>query len=316
MVTFYMPTKQRYKIICESKAFPSDQYALESQVKFHGFNPTDAIIEISPRVGEYTIHNEDILDAIAQHKDSLAVVIIGGVNYYTGQVFDIKAITAAAHQAGAYAGFDLAHAAGNIDLHLHDWNVDFACWCSYKYLNSSPGGVAGIFIHNKHTNDKNLHRFAGWWGHDKGSRFTMAKEFMPTPTAEGWQVSNTMVLAMAAHKGALELFDEAGIENLVQKRRKLTDFLFFILDEINNRYDQKVIQIITPRSQKERGCQVSMLMLQNGKEIFDQLKAEGVISDWREPNVIRIAPVPLYNSFEDVWRFGDIIKKLLGSPIN
>lgn len=311
MVSFYKPTKTRYKIICEAKAFPSDQYAMQSQVAFHGYDPNDAIIEVTPREGEYIIRNEDILAAIEQHKDSLALVLIGGVNYYTGQVFDMQAITAAAHKAGAYAGFDLAHAAGNIPLHLNEWKVDFACWCSYKYLNSSPGGVAGIYINKDHVNNKELPRFAGWWGHDKGSRFTMGKDFNPTPTAEGWQVSNTMVLLMAAHKASLEIFEEAGFDQLVEKSRRQSDYLFFILDEINKEQDHTIIEIITPRNSKEKGCQVSMLMLQRGKEIFNELKKHGVITDWREPNVIRIAPVPLYNSYEDIWRFGNIIARLL-----
>jgi kynureninase len=311
MVSFYKPTKQRYKIICEAKAFPSDQYALQSQVKFHRFDPDEAIIEVTQREGEYIIRNEDIIAAIEEHKDSLALVMIGGVNYYTGQVFNMQSITAAAHKAGAYCGFDLAHAAGNIPLNLHEWKVDFACWCSYKYLNSSPGGVAGIYIHKDHINNKDLPRFAGWWGHDKGSRFTMGKDFNPTPTVEGWQISNTMVLLMAAHKASLELFDEAGFDKLVEKSRKLSAFLLFILDEINSKKTQNIIQIITPRNPGEKGCQVSMLMLERGKEIFNELRNQGVITDWREPNVIRIAPVPLYNSFEDVWKFGNIISTLV-----
>ncbi|WP_207492684.1 kynureninase [Aridibaculum aurantiacum] len=311
MVSFYRPTKHRYKIICEAKAFPSDQYALQSQVAFHGYEPADAIVEVSPREGEYTIRHEDILSAIEQHKNELALVLFGGVNYYTGQAFDMKAITAAAHDAGAVAGFDLAHAAGNIPMQLHDWEVDFACWCSYKYLNSSPGGVAGVFIHNKHHKDKSLPRFAGWWGHNKESRFKMGSSFEPIPTAEGWQLSNVPVLTMAAHKASLDVFEEAGFENLVTKSRQLSSYLLFVLDEINATQTQQVTQVITPRGEAEKGCQVSMLMLERGREIFDELINQGVIADWREPNVIRIAPVPLYNSFEDVWQFGDIIKKIL-----
>lgn len=311
MVSFYRPTKHRCKIICEAKAFPSDQYALESQVKFHGLNPEDAIIEVQPREGEFAIRNEDVLSAIESHKDSLALVLIGGVNYYTGQVFNMKSITEAAHKAGAFAGFDLAHAVGNIPMQLHDWNVDFACWCSYKYLNSGPGGVGGIFIHQNHFNIKDLNRFAGWWGHDKESRFTMGKDFNPIPTAEGWQLSNAPILSMAAHKAALEIFEEAGFENVVEKSNKLTGYLLFILDEINKSQSKKIIEIITPHNGGEHGCQVSMLMLERGKEVFNELIKQGVIADWREPNVIRIAPVPLYNSFEDVWRFGDIISKLI-----
>jgi kynureninase len=311
MVSFYRPTKQRYKIICEAKAFPSDQYAFESQVKFHGLNPADAIIEVAPREGEHTLGTEDIVSTIKQHGDSVSVVLFGGVNYYTGQLFDMKAIAEAAQSVGAYAGFDLAHAAGNVELHMHDWNVDFACWCSYKYLNSGPGGVAGVYILEKHAANKELPRFAGWWGHMKETRFKMEKGFDAIPTAEGWQLSNAPVLSMAAHKAALDVFEEAGMENLHAKRKLLSGYLHFILNDINSRQKEKVLEIITPLNEKERGCQVSMLMKKNGKIIFDELTKQGVIADWREPNVIRVAPVPLYNSFEDVWRFGEIVNKLI-----
>ena len=311
MVSFYRPTKQRYKIICEAKAFPSDQYAFESQVRFHNLEPDDAIIEIKPREGEHNIRHEDIISAIETNADSLALVLFGGVNYYTGQLFDMQSITAAAHKSGAYAGFDLAHAAGNVKLHLHDWQVDFACWCSYKYLNSGPGGVAGAFIHQKHHSNSNLPRFAGWWGYKKETRFLMGSGFEPIPTAEGWQLSNAPVLSMAAHKASLDIFEEAGFENLVAKGRQLSDFLLFILDKINASQKEKLIEIITPRSEKQKGCQVSMLMLNRGKEIFQALTNKGVIADWREPNVIRISAVPLYNTFEDAWRFGSIVSEIL-----
>ena len=311
MVSFYRPAKERYKIICEAKAFPSDQYALESQVRFHGFDLDDAIIEVKPRAGEHTIRQEDILAAIKQNSDTTALVLFGGVNYYTGQLFDMKAITDAAHAIGAYAGFDLAHAAGNIELKLHDWNVDFGCWCSYKYLNSGPGGVSGVFIHEKHASNKELPRFAGWWGYKKETRFKMEKGFDPIATAEGWQVSNAPILSMAAHKASLDIFEEAGMERLHTKRKALSGYLHFILNEINNKQSEKIIDIITPADEAERGCQVSMLMLQKGREIFDELTKQGVIADWREPNVIRIAPVPLYNSFEDVYRFGEIIQSII-----
>ena len=313
MVSFYRPTPQRYKIICEAKAFPSDQYAIESQVQHHGFAYEDAVIEIAPREGSHTIATEDILAAIETHKDSLALVLFGGVNYYTGQVFDMATIAAAAHKAGAYAGFDLAHAAGNIPLQLHDWNVDFACWCSYKYLNSGPGGVAGAFIHQKHITNTQMPRFAGWWGYTKATRFKMDKGFEAIPTAEGWQLSNAPVLSMAAHKASLDIFEQAGISNLIAKGQQLSDYLLFILDDINSRHANKVIEVITPRAAAEKGCQVSMLMLHNGRNIFNALTAQGVIADWREPNVIRIAPVPLYNSFEDIWKFGAIIDSVLAS---
>lgn len=311
LVSFYRPTKQRYKIICEAKAFPSDQYAFESQARFHGFNPDEAVIEVAPREGEHTIRHEDILSVIQQHGDSVAVVVFGGVNYYTGQVFDMAAITQAAHAVGAYAGFDLAHAAGNVELQLHDWNVDFACWCSYKYLNSGPGGVGGVFIHEKHVADKNLQRFAGWWGYKKESRFKMEKGFDPIPTAEGWQLSNAPILSMAAHKASLDIFDEAGMKLLHEKRKLLSDYLFFIIDDCNENVKNNFIEIITPRNEKEKGCQVSMLLKKDGRKIFEEMTKQGVIADWREPNVIRIAPVPLYNTFEDIFTFGQIMKGLL-----
>lgn len=312
MVSFYQPTAQRYKIICEAKAFPSDQYALESQVKFHGLNYEDAVVEVAPRIGEHTIRLEDIIATIEQHKDAVALVLFGGVNYYTGQVFDMKTIAAKAHKVGAICGLDLAHAAGNIELYLHDWNVDFACWCSYKYLNSSPGGVSGVFIHEKYIANKSIKRFAGWWGYKKDTRFKMERGFEPIPTAEGWQLSNAPVLSMAAHKASLDIFDEAGMDKIHIKRKLLAGYLHFILNEINQQQTEKVIEIITPNNEAERGCQVSMLMLKNGKQIFDELMKQGVIADWREPNVIRIAPVPLYNSFEDIFRFGTIISKTIG----
>lgn len=311
MVSFYRPTKQRYKIICETKAFPSDQYAFETQAKYHGFDPADAVIEVSPREGEHTLRTEDILATIKEHGDSTAVVLFGGVNYYTGQLFDMKAITDAAHAVGAYAGFDLAHAAGNVELHLHDWDVDFACWCSYKYLNSGPGGVAGVFINEKHVANTDLPRFAGWWGYKKETRFKMDKGFEAIPTAEGWQLSNAPVLSMAAHKASLDIFEEAGMDKLHSKRKQLAAYLHFVLNAINTRQTNKVLEIITPANELERGCQVSMLMLKNGKNIFKELTKQGVIADWREPNVIRVAPVPLYNSFEDVYRFGEIIQSIV-----
>ena len=311
MVSFYRPTRRRYKIICEARAFPSDQYAFESQVRFHGFEPEKAIVEVAPRAGEHVIRREDILDTIKKHSKSTALVLFGGLNYYSGQLFDIPAITTAAHEAGALCGFDLAHAAGNVELKLHDWNVDFGCWCSYKYLNSGPGSVAGIYIHRKHHNDPEIPRFSGWWGHNKETRFRMEKGFDPIPTAEAWQLSNAPVLSMAAHKAALDVFEEAGMELLHEKRKQLSAFLHFILQDINSQADEKLIEVITPENEGERGCQVSMLMLRRGKEIFRELASHGVIADWREPNVIRVAPVPLYNTFEDVWKFGSIISSIL-----
>lgn len=316
MTTFYRPTKERYKIICEAKAFPSDQYAMSSQASLHGFDPKDAIIEVGPKTGTQTIDTNDILDAIKLHGGSIALILFSGVNYYNGQIFDMEIITKAAHDAGAYCGFDLAHAVGNISLKMHDWDVDFACWCSYKYLNSGPGGVAGVYIHERHATNTELPRLAGWWGHDKSSRFKMEKDFIPIPTAEGWQLSNAPVLSMAAHKASLDIFKEAGMDNLVQKGRELSNYLLYILDEINKASAEKVMEIITPVKESEKGCQVSMLMLQNGKNVFEALKKHGVLADWREPNVIRVAPVPLYNTFEDVFRFGEMISKVVYKPVS
>jgi len=310
MVSFYRPEGKRNKIICEAKAFPSDQYMLETHVRHYGFDPNEVIIEVAPREGEHTIRIEDVLQAIEENKDQLALVLMGGLNYYTGQVFDMAAITSAAQAAGAKCGFDLAHAAGNIPLQLHNWNVDFAAWCSYKYMNSGPGAIGGAYIHERyHTND--TPRFAGWWGNDKATQFLMQKGFQPMSSAQGWQLSTPPPMLYAAHKAALEIFEEAGMEQLHAKRKLLNNWLWFLLDELNARQPQPVIEFITPRSEAERGSQVSMLMLRHGRAIFDALAKEGVIVDWREPNVIRLAPVPLYNSFEEVWQFTNILQQIL-----
>ena len=311
MVSFYRPTKERFKIICEKKAFPSDQYALESQVKFHGFTTEEAIVEVGPRDGEHTIRHEDVIKAIENNKDSLALVMIGGVNYYTGQVFDMKAITEAGHKAGAVVGFDLAHAAGNLKLELHEWQVDFAAWCSYKYLNSSPGGVAGMFVHKNHEFKPELPRFAGWWGYDKETRFLMEPGFVPMKGAEGWQLSNAPVLGMAVHNVSLTMFHEVGMDALVEKREDLSAYLMYIIDEVNKKVTNCDLEIITPREDSQRGAQVSVLAHGQGKSLFDKLTENGVIADWREPNVIRMAPVPMYNNFEDVYRFGNILLNAL-----
>jgi kynureninase len=308
MVSFYRPTKQRYKILCEAKAFPSDQYALQSQIKFHGFKVEDALIEVAPRDGEFHVRHEDIYSAIEKNKDSLALIMIGGVNYFSGQVFEMKAITEAGHKVGAIVGFDLAHAAGNLKLDLHNWNVDFAAWCSYKYLNSGPGSVAGAFVHEKHLKNTELPMFAGWWGHDKKTRFLMDSKFVPMETAERWQLSNAPVFSMAACRASLDIFDEAGMDELVEKSRGLTSYLEFIVQEINKEKNN-VLQIITPK--ENRGCQISIVAHGYGKPLYTKLIESGVIPDWREPNVIRCAPVPLYNSYEDVFRFGQILKSLL-----
>lgn len=308
LVSFYQPNNKRYKIIMEGGAFPSDQYALESQVKFHGYHPADAIIEIFPREGEYTLRTEDIIKTISQHADELALTLFGGINYYTGQLFDMAAITKAAHAAGAYAGFDLAHAAGNVPLQLHNWGVDFACWCSYKYLNSGPGGIGGAFVHQKHFDNKTLNRFAGWWGNRKDTQFKMAKGFEPEQGAEGWQVSTSPILLMAMHKGALDVFDKAGgIKPLRIKSIQLTTYLEYLINNINIKRGEQIFTIITPKDPDERGCQLSIICKQNGKAIFDHLTQNGVTGDWREPNVIRLSPVPLYNTFADVFKTGQLL---------
>jgi len=309
LVSFYRPTQQRHKIICEAKAFPSDLYALQSQIKFHGFDPKTSLIGLVPREREHNLRTEDILAEIEKHKNELALVMFGGVNYYSGQVMDMKTICAASHKAGAVCGFDLAHAAGNLKLNLHEWDLDFACWCSYKYLNSGPGGVAGVFVHEKHLKNTELPMFAGWWGHDKTTRFKMEPEFKPMQTAERWQLSNAPVLSMSAYKASLDIFDEVGMDKLVEKSKNLTAYLEFVINKVNTQTAtrEKYFEIITP---SERGCQLSVVAHGRGKELFSGLLQQGVISDWREPNVIRMAPVPLYNSFEDVFEFGQLLMRL------
>ena len=312
MVSFYKPTAKRYKIICEEKAFPSDQYMFQSQVQFHaqnsGINANDAIVEIKRRDGEHNIRLEDIISKINEVGDELALVLIGGVNYYTGQVFDIKTITAAGHKVGAKVGWDLAHAAGNIKLELHDWNVDFAAWCSYKYMNSGPGNASGCFVHQKHHNDSTLARFAGWWGHNKERRFKMEPQFDPVHGADGWQISNLPILSLAPYLASVHLFDEVGMEALIAKRDHITSYLEFILHEIDKEVDS-TFEIITPSNPEERASQLSVFLHGEGCSLFDYLMKNGVITDWREPNVIRLAPVPLYTSYEDMYHFGQILKR-------
>ena len=303
LVSFYQPINKRFKILMEGGAFPSDQYAIESQVNFHGFEPDQAIIEVFPREGEYTLRTEDIISAIEQNADELALVLFAGVNYYTGQVFDMEAITKAGHKAGAYVGFDLAHAVGNVPLQLHNWGADFACWCSYKYMNSGPGGISDIFVHEKHFYNPDLKRFAGWWGYRPDKRFLMAPGFKPANGAEGWQVSTSPILLMAAHKAALDIFEKAGgLEKLRQKSILLTGYLEHLIHEINRKHREELFAIITPSDLNTRGCQLSVICKRNGKAIFNYLAENGVIGDWREPDVIRLSPVPLYNSFKDVYR--------------
>ena len=313
MVSFYRPDGKRHKIICEAGAFPSDQYMFESQLKFHGYNPEEALIELKPREGEQTLRQEDILAKIEETGEELALVLMAGVQYYTGQLFDMKSITAAGRAAGAIVGFDLAHAMGNVPLSLHDWGVDFATWCSYKYLNSGPGNVSGIYVHEKHGNNPNLPRFAGWWGHNEEARFLMEKGFQPMTGADGWQLSNVNVLSTAAHLASLAIFDEVGMEALREKSLKLTGYLEFLINDISG--DQNLFEIITPADPKSRGCQLSVFCHQHGRALFDKLSAEGVIADWREPNVIRVAPVPLYNSFEDAYHLARILKESISEGL-
>jgi len=312
LISFYQPKGTRRKLLCEAKAFPSDRYALCSQIRLHGGDPDEDLIELTPRQGENLLRTEDVLRAIEDTGEELATVMIGGVNYYTGQLHDMKAITAAAHQAGAMCGFDLAHAMGNVHLDLHSWDVDFACWCSYKYLNSGPGAVSGVFIHERHVRDANgdgtaMRRLEGWWGHDADSRFKMDPKFVPMPSAEAWQMSNAPVLNMAVHKVALDLFLEAGMDALVERSQRLTAYLETLVGIVAERTGAQ-LDILTPSETDARGCQLSVVAHGYGRTLFDHLMAHGVIVDWREPAVIRMAPVPLYNSFEDLVRFGYVLE--------
>jgi kynureninase len=304
MVSFYRPTPKRYKILCEEKAFPSDQYMLQSQLRFHGLDPDNALVEVKKREGEHHWRTEDILDKIEELGDSLALVLMGGVNYYNGQVFDMQSITAAGKKAGAFVGWDLAHAVGNVELRLHNWGVDFASWCSYKYMNSGPGNASGIFIHDQYLDRKDIPRFEGWWGTRKESRFLMKPTFEPIATADAWQLSNPPVLALAPYLASLEIFEEVGMQAIIEKRDKIVAYLEFILHEIDKQVDSR-FEIITPES---RGCQLSVFLHGEGRSLFDYLMGEGVIVDWREPNVIRLAPAPLYCSYEDMYAFGQILK--------
>lgn len=309
MLSFYRPNSQRYKVVMEAGAFPSDQYAVETQVNYHGYNAADAIIEIAPRDGEKLIHTQDILQIIETNKDSIALVLIGGINYYSGQLFDMKAITTAAHQIGAYAGFDLAHVAGNVPVSLHDWDVDFAVWCSYKYLNGGPGAVGGLYIHEKHAMDTSFRRLGGWWGNDEKSRFKMEKGFVPQQGAGGWNISTAQVFNMVALKAALELIDRAGIENMYRKSISLTAYLEFLIQNLKN----PNCEIISPADPLHRGAQLSLFFHERAKEIHTRLIEKGVVVDYREPGVVRVAPAPLYNSFEDVYRFYKILKKCINN---
>lgn len=307
MVSFYRPSPSRHKILIEANAFPSDQYAVNSQIKFHGFDPKQSLLEVSPRQSEAIIRTEEIERLIEQQGDSIALIMIGGVQYFTGQAFDMEWIVRAGHAKGCVVGFDLAHAIGNIPLKLHDWDVDFAVWCSYKYLNGGPGSVGGCFVHERHLRPAksgiDLPLFAGWWGHNKATRFQMPPEFDPIPTVEGWQLSNPPILSVAALRASMDMFDEVGMEKLRAKSVKLTDYLEFLLNQVPN----SDFEIITPRDSMQRGAQLSLRFPRNGKETFKRLTSANVISDWREPEVIRVAPVPFYNSFMDVYRFVQVL---------
>ncbi|RIV47177.1 kynureninase [Flagellimonas pelagia] len=304
MVSFYRPTAKRYKIICEEKAFPSDQYMLQSQVRFHGFDPKDAIVEVKKRNREHAWRTEDIIQKINEVGDELALVLMGGVNYYNGQVLDMETITKAGKGVGAFVGWDLAHAVGNVELSLHDWDVDFAAWCSYKYMNSGPGNASGIFVHEKHLGKSDIPRFEGWWGTKKETRFLMKPEFDPTETADAWQLSNPPILSLAPYLASLELFDEVGMDALIKKQKTIVAYLEFILHDIDAQVES-TFEIITPG---DRGCQLSVLLHGEGRSLFDYLMKQGVITDWREPNVIRLAPAPFYCSYEDMYMFGQILR--------
>ncbi len=309
MVSFYQPTKTKYKIVIESDAFPSDKYAVESQLKFHGIDPKDGLILWKPRKGEELCRFEDLEEIVNTQGSEIALLMIGSTNYYTGQLFPLKKITELGHRHGCMVGFDLAHGAGNIQPNLHENGADFAVWCTYKYLNSGPGSLGGCFVHQRHANNKTLNRFVGWWGHNKDTRFNMRHEFDALPGAEGWQLSNPPILSMAAIRASLDTFAEAGFENIREKSKKLTAYLEFLLDDMKN----DAINVITPRNPEERGCQLSIQVKNADKNLHTKLTEAGVISDWREPDVIRVAPAPLYNSFEDVYRFSEKLKAVLNS---
>jgi kynureninase len=307
MVSFYKPTKTRYKILIEGDAFPSDKYAVESQLRHHGFDDKEGIILWKPKKNKILNHYEDLETILKNQGDEIALIMIGAINYYTGQYFDLKRITELAHKYGCKVGFDCAHAAGNVQLNLHDSGADFAVWCTYKYLNSGPGSLAGCFVHERHAHNKQLNRFTGWWSHNKETRFKMRDEFDVIPGAEGWQLSNPPILSMAAIKASLELFNEVGIEKLSKKSKRLTGYFEFLINQLNN----KNIKIITPKNPEERGCQLSIQVKNANKSLHNKLTEAGVICDWREPDVIRCAPTPFYNSFSDVYFMVEKLKNIL-----
>lgn len=307
MVSFYQPTKTRHKILIEADAFPSDKYAVESQLRHHGYDDKEGLLLWKAREGEELANYEDLENILNNQGDEIALIMIGGVNYYTGQYFDLKRITQLGHKHGCVVGFDCAHGAGNVELNLHDSGADFAVWCTYKYLNSGPGSLSGCFVHERHAYNKDLNRFTGWWSHNKQTRFNMRHEFDVLPGAEGWQLSNPPILSMAAIKASLDIFNEVGIQKLRKKSRKLTGYFEFLLQELG----QDTIKIITPSNPDERGCQLSIQVKNADKALHDKLTEAGVISDWREPDVIRCAPVPMYNSFQDVYHMVEKLKKLI-----
>lgn len=306
LISFYRPQGKKVKVLMQANEFPSDYYAVEQQVRLHGMNPEKCILEVKPRQGEVTLRTEDIVEAIEKNKDELALVLFSAVNYYTGQYYDIKRMAATCQKHQITFGVDLAHAIGNVEVKLSNWGVDFATWCSYKYLNSGPGGVSGVFVNQRHANNKTLPRLAGWWGNDEKTRFKMLKNFVPQQGAAGWQISNAPILSMAAHKASLEIFDEAGMPALRKKSELLTGFLLYLINERTKDGKQK-FRIITPTNVTEHGCQLSIQTTQNGKALFNKLTKAGVIADWREPDVIRVAPAPLYNTFEEVFRFAEML---------
>ena len=306
MTSFYRPTKERHRILVESGAFPSDQYAVNSQIRLHGFDPTSSLLELTPRAGESSVRDEDIDALIEREGDSIALILLGGVNYATGQAFDMEGITKAGRRKGCVVGFDLAHAAGNIPLRLHDWGPDFAVWCSYKYLNGGPGCAGGCFVHERHARAWDLPRLAGWWAHDEETRFKMGPDFHPMAGAEGWQVSNHPILALAPLRASMEIFSDAGLERLRSKSMSLTGYMEFLL----GLHLSAKFSIITPREPERRGAQLSIRLLGAGRELCDGLVAQGVIGDWREPDIFRVAAIPLYNSYQDVYRF---VERFLGA---
>jgi len=307
MVSFYQPSKTKYKIIIESDAFPSDRYAVQSQLSFHGFDPEEALIEWKPKEGKELLELEDLKSILDSQGDEVALLLIGGVNYYTGQYLDIKKIAELGHAKKCMVGIDLAHGAGNVQPNLHDSSIDFAAWCTYKYLNSGPGSLSGLFVHEKHAQRKDLPRFAGWWNHNKETRFNMRQPFDVMSGAEGWQLSNPPILSMAAIKASLDIFEKVGMDTLVKKSKKLTGFFEYLVNEIAS----DTIKIITPTNPNERGCQLSLQVKNADKNLHKKLTENNIITDWREPDVIRCAPVPMYTSFEDVYHMVTTLESLL-----